>query len=76
MKISGTKSYIRVSDFEGKSMIIKGEMTMNGFVAEKTTMTQWEDPNSQILVTDNERERIIKAIIEETKSKNFKIQFE
>jgi hypothetical protein len=35
MKITGTSSHIKVHDFEGKSMIIEGEMIVNGFVAFK-----------------------------------------
>lgn len=39
MEITGAKSYIRVDEFEGKCMIIQGEMIIDGFVAYKNTMT-------------------------------------
>lgn len=76
MKITGTSSYIKIDDFKGKSMIIEGEMILNGFVAYKDSMTHWEEPNNHLQVTDEIREEIIKAVIEETKNKEFKIEFE
>ncbi|WP_027084137.1 Imm74 family immunity protein [Cohnella panacarvi] len=76
MKIIGTSSYIKIQDFVGKSMIIEGEMIVNGFVAYKSSMTHWEEPNRHIIVSDEDRERLIKAVVEESKNKGFSIEFE
>ncbi|MFD1739546.1 Imm74 family immunity protein [Bacillus salitolerans] len=76
MKITGTSSYIKVDDFEGKSMVIEGELIVNGFVAYKSSMTHWEGPNRHLIVSDEDRDRLIKAIVEESKNKGFSIEFE
>lgn len=76
MKITGTSSYIRIDDFDGKSMLMEGEMIVTGFVAYKDTMTHWEEPNRHLPVTDEDREKIVQAVVAETKNKGFTIEFE
>jgi len=76
MKITGTSSLIRIHDFEGKSMVIEGEMIVNGFVAYKNSMTHWEEPNKHLIVSEEDRNSLIKAVIEESKNKGFSIEFE
>lgn len=76
MKITGLSSHIKVHDFEGKSMVIEGEMIVNGFVAYKSSMTHWEEPNRHLNVSDEDRNRLINAVIEESKNKGFSIEFE
>lgn len=76
MKITGTSSYIKIDNFEGKSMVIEGEMIVIGFVAYKNTMTRWEVPHKNQMVTMEERDRLIKAVIEKSKKQGFAIEFE
>lgn len=70
MKITGTSSYIKVRDFEGKNMVIEGEMIVNGFVAYKSSMTHWEEPYRHLIVSEEDRERLIKAVTEKVRTKN------
>ena len=76
MKITGTSSYIKVHDFEGKSMVIEGEMIVDGFVAYRSSMIHWEEPNRHLIVSEEDRNRLIKAILEESKNNAYKIEFE
>lgn len=57
-------------------MVIEGEMIVNGFIAYKNSMTHWEEPNKNLIVTTEERDRLIKAVIDESKKKGFAIEFE
>jgi hypothetical protein len=75
MKITGTSSYIKV-EYEGKTLKIKGEMLINGFVAYKDTLTTWEPPNDNVLIDEVTKSKIIMQIIKETKNKKFKVEFE
>jgi hypothetical protein len=65
-----------IEDFEGKSIVVEGEMIVNGFVAYQSSMTHWREPNNHLLVTDEERERLIQAVLDDNKNKSFQIIFE
>jgi len=74
MKITGTTSYIR-AEYEGKIVRFDGEMLVNGFFAYPDTI-RWEPPFDSTIVNNEDRNKIIKAIIQETENKDFKIFFE
>lgn len=75
MKITGTRSYINV-ELDGKTVKIEGEMLIGGFVAYKDTIKNWETPYEQIPITDEEKEDIIKRVIDYTKNSHFVVEFE
>ncbi len=75
MEITGTRSYIKV-ELNGKTVKIKGEMLVGGFVAYKDTIKHWETPYEHILIGEEEQADIINRVIEETKDSDFKIEFE
>ena len=75
MKITGTSSYIKI-EINGKAVKIQGEMIVNGFVAYKNTIENWEQPYDNIKIDDITKQNIINAVINEYKNSNFKILFE
>lgn len=75
MKITGTRSYINV-ELDGKTVKIEGEMLIGGFVAYKDTIKNWEPPYEHIPITDEEKEDIIKRVIDYTKDSHFVVEFE
>lgn len=75
MKITGTRSYIKV-DLDDKTVKIQGEMIIGGFVADKDTIKNWEPPYEHIPISEEEKEDIIKRVIEYTKNSHFVVEFE
>lgn len=75
MKITGTRSYINV-ELDGKTVKIEGEMLIGGFVAYKDTIKKWEPPYEHIPITVEEKEDIIKRVIDYTKDSHFVVEFE
>ena len=67
MKITGTRSYIKVT-FEGKTVKISGEMIVGGFVADKNSIRNWEPPYNDKSINDTEKQNIIDAVINKTKN--------
>lgn len=75
MKITGTRSYIKVT-FEGKTVKISGEMIVGGFVADKNSIRNWEPPYNDKSINDTEKQNIIDAVINKTKNSHMIITFE
>ena len=75
MKITGTRSYIKVT-FEGKTVKISGEMIVGGFVADKNSIRNWEPPYNDKSINDTEKQNIIDAVINKTKISHMIITFE
>ena len=57
MKITETRSNIFV-EYEGKTLIIDGEMVINGFYAETNTM-RWKLPFETIPINNELKNKII-----------------
>jgi hypothetical protein len=74
MKITGTRSNIFI-EYEGKTIIMDGEMVVNGFYAETNTM-RWKPPFESVPISNELKNKIISDAIKETKDKDFKIFFE
>ena len=66
MKITGTRSYIKVT-VEGKTVKISGEMIVGGFVADKNSIRNWEPPYNDKSINDTEKQNIIDAVINKQK---------
>ena len=76
MKISGTRSYILV-EFDHRTVKISGELsTTPVFYADKSSIKNWEPPFNNLKITEEEKESIVAAVIEETNGKDMKIIFE
>lgn len=61
VKITGTRSYIDV-EYNGRTARIGGELGVNGFYAIADSM-RWLPPHEHLLVTDAERNVLVKAIM-------------
>ncbi|WP_430509814.1 Imm74 family immunity protein [Gottfriedia solisilvae] len=75
LKITGTSSSIYI-EFEGKIVKISGELLVNGFVAYVDSIKNWEPPYENMEISEEIKERIISAVIHQTKNSDFKIEFE
>ena len=76
MKLSGTRSYIEV-EINDKILRISGELTTTpAFYADSNSIKHWEPPFENILISESEKEELIKTILEETKNAEVKIYFD
>lgn len=75
MKITGTRSYIKV-EIGGKIVKIKGELLIGGFVAYKDSIKKWEPPYESEGIDDLEKQKIVNMVIDETKNSHLVITFE
>ncbi|MGL5258016.1 MAG: Imm74 family immunity protein [Proteocatella sp.] len=75
MKITGTRSYIKV-EIEGKVVEIKGELLVGSFIAYKDTIESWEPPYELEKIDDVMKQKIIKMVINKTKDAYLVITFE
>lgn len=75
MKITGTSSHIKV-EINDKVFKIEGEMIVEGFLAYSNTISNWDELNHNKVIDEDTRLDIIKAVINETKESEFKIEFE
>ena len=74
MKITGTNSYILLN-LEGKILKASGEMIVGGFVADKSSMTHFEPPYENELLTANTKQIYIDTAIAKTKNSHMVITF-
>ena len=74
MKITGTRSNIFI-EYEGKTIVMDGEMVVHVFYAETNTM-RWKPPFESAPISNELKNKIISDAIKETKDKDFKIFFE
>jgi hypothetical protein len=75
MKITGTRSYIKV-EIEDKIVKIKGELLIGGFIAYKDSIKNWEPPYESEKIDDLEKQKIVNMVINETKNSHLVITFE
>ena len=75
MEITGTRSYIKVG-MDGRTVKIRGEMLVGGFVAYMDTIIHWEPPYEHIMIDEKDKTEIVRRVIQETKDSDFKIEFE
>jgi hypothetical protein len=75
-RITGTRSYITVT-LEDRSIDIQGELTLTPeFYADRSSINHWNEPYQDILISDTEKEELIKAILKFNTSQELKISFE
>lgn len=65
MKITGTRSYMRVQMDDGRIVKIDGELVVGGFVAESESIKKWEQP-AGIPIDEETKAYIIKKVLEES----------
>ncbi len=77
MKITGTRSHIRV-EIEGKVILINGELTTTpAFYADIKSIKKWESPYDKEKITEEEKAELIKKITEESqKEGRIKVYFD
>ena len=75
MKITGTRSYIKV-EIDGKVVEIKGELLVGSFIAYKDTIKNWEHPYESEKIDDAMKQKIIEMVVNETKNSHLVITFE
>lgn len=73
MKITGTRSYIKVED-NGKTAWFDGELGIDGFYAIAETM-KWLAPHETLPVTEKERLSLMRGVREEVKNNKYKVFF-
>lgn len=76
MKIRGGRSYVIIE--VGKNEIrIDGELTITpAFYAEAESIKYWKTPKGLVSISEEERDRLILQIIEETKNAKVPILFD
>ncbi len=77
MKITGTRSHIRV-EIEGKVILINGELTTTpAFYADIKSIRKWESPYDNEEISEAEKTELIIKITEESKKEgNIRVYFE
>jgi Immunity protein 74 len=80
MKITGSRSYINVEftegTFAGKKIRIEGELTLSpAFYADKNSIKHWEPPYERVIISNVDKQEIVKQVLEQ-KYPRFEIFFE
>lgn len=74
--IKGTRSYVTVY-LEDRSIVIQGELTLTpAFYANKNSISKWNEPYQNIVITDKEKDELVQKIIQFTDNLEIKILFE
>ena len=77
MKITGSSSYVKFDLENGYILKAEGEMLMGGrFVAFKNSMKKWEAPHENEVLTEEEKEKIIKEVNSNINENTVQISFE
>jgi len=74
MRITGTRGNIDV-EYGERVARFDGELGKKGFYAIEKTM-RWLPPNDHIIVSEEEKAALVKAVLKESEGKDFKIYFE
>ena len=74
MKIIGTRGDIDV-EYNGKVARFDGELGMKGFYAIAKTI-RWLPPHEHLVVTEEERNALVTAVLKESEGREFQIFFE
>lgn len=76
MKVYGTRSYIIV-EYDHRAIKISGELTTEpAFYADISSISNWEPPYESIIVTEEEKQDLIKKVVEVTKSHEVRVYFD
>lgn len=77
MKITGTRSHIRV-EIDGKVILINGELTtIPAFYADIKSIKNWEPPYENEEITEEEKAELIRKITEESQKEGWiRVYFE
>lgn len=60
--ITGTSSYMDI-EIDGKKIVrVQGELVQKGFSAYESTMTKWEFPYENEILTEAEKQEIIQQV--------------
>ncbi|WLI76404.1 hypothetical protein Q5705_17740 [Kosakonia sp. H02] len=74
MKITGANGYVILS-VDGRAIKIAGERIIGGFVAEITSMRNFEPPFEHETLTEEIKSHYIAEVTKKTKHSNFVIHF-
>ena len=66
VKITGKWDYMSVQFDDGRKIRIYGELLVNGFAAETSSIEKWTVPEG-VSISESERQEIIDAVLEKTK---------
>lgn len=75
VKITGKWDYMNVLFDDGREVRIYGEMLVNGFAAEISSIEKWTVPDG-VVVSESERQEIVDAVSKKSKDLKVKIFFE
>ncbi len=75
LKITGTLSYVKI-EYDGKIIKVQGEMIVGGFIAYKNTMKTWEPPHQNELFNEDIKCKLISAVKDYCKDREFTVDFE
>ena len=73
--IKGKRDYIDVYLVDGRVVRIMGELVHGGFIAFEDTIREWKVPDGEI-VTEEEKQEIMDAVVDKTKGSHMVIEFE
>lgn len=65
MKITGTRSYMRVHMDDGRIVRISGELLIDGFVAYSNSIKTWKHP-AGVPIDEETKQYIIKKVLEKS----------
>ena len=71
-----TRSKMMV-EIDGKILFIQGEATITpAFYAEIASIKHWEKPYEEVVISEDEKRKIINKVIEKTKNGPIKVYFD
>ncbi len=76
MKVTGTRSNMKVELDDGKIAIFTGELVLDGFWADKNSVSKWESPYEDIPFTEKDLINIMYLIEEKNKISKLKVWFD
>lgn len=74
MKITGTRSYMRVQMDDGRIVKISGEMLIDGFVGETKSIKEWEHP-AGVPIDEKTKAYIIQKVLEKNSDESCHMKF-
>ncbi len=76
MKITGARDHMIV-EFDHRCVKIYGELTTTpAFYADLKSIGYWEPPFERELISDVEKDEIVRRVLEQTENETLKIYFE
>lgn len=68
-KFEGLSRGLIKVELNDKSLLITGELTINKFYADISSIKKWESPFEEEVITENQKKEIIKVMEEYSKGK-------